>query len=172
MFSICQKASQNIHKHTLQLLAQLWLYFSISVAMTRESPHLPSSFPAPSPPPGSAITPRWQGSPPETWWREGLFLLHCGMQWGWQQCVGGREPAGRVWAGCYTVCRLPRSWGRYGAGMTGESFSEFPWNGFPPSSPTARRSTLRPGPHLTDGPRAALEGQCWGDKQGDKEINT
>lgn len=125
--------------------------FPPSVAMARESPA-----PTTSPPPGSSITPRWQGSPPEAWWRGGPVLLHCGMQWGWQQCVGGRGPAGRVWAGCYTVCRLPRSWGRYGAGMAGEFFSGSPGNGCPLSSPTARRSTLHLGPHLMDSPPAAL----------------
>lgn len=150
-FSICQKALQNVHRHALQPFTQLWLYFSTSVALVRESP--PS---ATSPSPGSSITPRWQGSPPEAWWRGGPFLLHCGMQWGWQQCVGGQGPAGRVWAGCYTVCRLPRSWGRYGAGMAGEFFSGCPWNGCPLLSPTARRSTLHLGPHLMDSPPAAL----------------
>lgn len=120
-------------------------------------PSHPTPPPAPlttSPPPGSSITPRWQGSPPEAWWREGPFLLHCGMQWGWQQCVGGRGPASRVWAGCYTVCRLLRSWGKYGAGMAGEFFSGPPWNGCPLSSPTARHSTLHLGSHLMDGPPA------------------
>lgn len=38
MFSICQNPLQNLHKDALQLLTQLWLYFSKSVAMTRESP--------------------------------------------------------------------------------------------------------------------------------------
>lgn len=129
----------------------LWLYFSTSVAMVRESPT-----PTTSPPPGSSITPHWQGSPPEAWWRGGPVLLHCGMQWGWQQCVGGRGPAGRVWAGCYTVCRLLRSWGRYDAGMAGEFFSGSLEIGCPLSSPTARHSTLHLGPHLMDSSPAAL----------------
>lgn len=37
-FSICQKALQNVHGHTLQPFTQLWLYFSTSVAVVRESP--------------------------------------------------------------------------------------------------------------------------------------
>lgn len=135
----------------LQPLAQPCLYFSTSVAMVRESPT-----PTTSLPPGSSITPRWQGSPQEAWWWGGPVLLHCGMQWGWQQCVGGRGPAGRVWAGCYTVCRLPMSWGRYGAGTAGEFFSGSPRIGCPLLSPTERHSTLPWGPHLMDSPPAAL----------------
>lgn len=143
----------------LQPIAQLWLYFSTSVAMVRDSPTRTTS-----PPPGSSITPHWQGSPPEAWWWGGPVLLHCGMQWGWQQCVGGQGPAGRVWAGCYTVCRLPMSWGRFGAGMAGEFFSASPGNGCPLSSPTARRSTLHSGQHLMGSPPAAL-GVVWGENR-------
>lgn len=40
--------------------------------------------------------------------------------------------------------------------MKGEFFSGSPWIGCPPLSPTARRSTLPPGPHLMDSPSAAL----------------
>lgn len=133
--------------------AQLLLYFSTTVAMVRGSPTATNPHP-----PGSSITPRWQGSPPEARWRGDPVLLHCGMQWGWQQCVGGQGPAGRVWAGCYTVCRLPMSWGRYGAGMEGEFFLGSPWNGCLLSSPTLHHSTLHLDLHLMDGPPAALEG--------------
>lgn len=48
-FSICQKALQNVHRHTLQPFTQLWLYFSTSVAMARESP-----------PPPNNLTSSWQ----------------------------------------------------------------------------------------------------------------
>lgn len=59
---ICRRALQNVHRHTAPaVFAQLWLYFSTPVAMARESPH-PNNL---QPPPGSSITPRWQGSPPE-----------------------------------------------------------------------------------------------------------
>lgn len=165
-FPFARKCCRTSTDKQLQPFAQLWLYFSTSVAMVRESPT-----PTTSPPPGSSITPRWQGSPPEAWWRGGPVLLHCGMQWGWQQCVGGRGPAGKVWAGCYTVCRLPRSWGRYDAGMEGEFFSGSLGNGCPLSSPTAHHSTLHRGPHSTGSPPAALRIVWWGG-DGDGDINS
>lgn len=40
--------------------------------------------------------------------------------------------------------------------MTGEFFSGSPWRGCPLASPTARRSTLLPGPRLTPRPPVAL----------------
>lgn len=59
-FSISRKALQNVHRHTLQPFTQLWLYFSTSVAMARESP-IPSH-PPPSPPtrPLNNLTSSWQ----------------------------------------------------------------------------------------------------------------
>lgn len=148
----------------LQPFAQPLQYFSTTVAMARESPppHTPTR--THSPPflqtsilPGSSVTPHWQGCPPVARWWGGPVPLHCGMQWGWQQCVKVQGPAGKVWAGCYTVCRLPRSSARFDAGMVGESFLGFPWIGCPLLSPTAHRSTLHLGPHLMECPPAALE---------------
>lgn len=143
---VCHKVLQYVYRHTAP---------AVRINRHRIFPSWLPWWGNPPPPPSAtsyplscSITPRWRGSPPEAWRWGGPVLLHCGMQWGWQQCVGGPGPAGRVWAGCYTVCRLPRSWGRYDAGMAGEFFLGSLWNGCPLLNPTAHHSTLHLGQHL------------------------